>query len=324
MIATNIKTYDHDKYALAQNSLALYLAGIMYDVFCGMYDICKKCPILQPKPNYISIIMHQPAQKDTQSYRHQNRHTISDIKQPIAAVAYHIITTRNFTCTGLPTNISKHGTVTPMRIPQAMTARGLYAIIPGGISARDYGAVAEIETQDAHVILDWLQKSGIGSVEDDVYYFEEGDRLKAAIMLLEDGAPLDRVAEAIEWKEFEGLASEVLASKDFVVMRNFRLKKPPAEIDVVGVRMGVTMLVDCKHWKYTARSAISEIVTKQIERTRRYVADTPGSVAVPVIVTLHQHETEFVENVPIVPISKFASFVDEFYGNLDSMRTVNG
>lgn len=201
--------------------------------------------------------------------------------------------------------------------------RGLQGVISGGISAKDYSAVTGISIHDAQKILDGLTHSGIGHITNDICYFESGDRLKAAIMLLEKGAPLDDITAEIDWKDFEGLTSEMLAAKNFAVMKNLRFKAPVMEIDVVAIRMGIAMLVDCKHWKYTTPSAISNAVAKQIKRTRRYVEETPGAIAVPVIVTLYQHETEFVNNVPIVPIAGFSSFVDEFYGHLDKMRTIS-
>lgn len=206
-----------------------------------------------------------------------------------------------------------------------MTARGLRGMIQGGVSPKDYSAVTGVGVRDARRTLDWLERSGIGRFVGDVYHFEQGDRLRAAIMMLEEGAArLDEIAEEMDWRDFEGLAGEILASRNFAVMKNLRFKKPAVEIDVVGIRMGVAMLVDCKHWKRTTPSAVSDAVSRQIERTRRYVAETPGAVAAPVIVTLYRHETEFVGNVPIVPIAGFSSFVDEFHGHLDSMRTITG
>lgn len=206
-----------------------------------------------------------------------------------------------------------------------MTARGLRGMIQGGVSPKDYSAVTGVGVRDARRTLDWLEQSGIGRSIGDVYHFEQGDRLRAAIMMLEGGAAsLDEISPEMDWRDFEGLAGEILASRNFAVMKNLRFKKPAVEIDVVGIRMGVAMLVDCKHWRRTAPSAVSDAVSRQIERTRRYVAETPGAVAAPVIVTLYRHETEFVGNVPIVPIAGFASFVDEFHGYLDRMRTITG
>ena len=100
------------------------------------------------------------------------------------------------------------------------------------------------------------------------------------------------------------------------------LTKPRMEIDVVGIRLGVAILIDCKHWKRYSMSSLSSVVKKQIERTRQYVAKTEGAIAVPVIVTLYQDKVDFIENVPIVPIFQFSSFVDEFYGNIDQMKTI--
>ena len=81
------------------------------------------------------------------------------------------------------------------------------------------------------------------------------------------------------------------------------------------------MLIDCKHWKKTT-SSLRTVVQKQIERTKHYVASTEGGMALPVIVTLYQDKIDFIDKVPIVPIFQFASFVDEFYGNLDDMNQV--
>ncbi len=205
-----------------------------------------------------------------------------------------------------------------------MTSRILHGMISGGISTRDYSAVTGNNIQESQMILDSLVDENIGHVANETYYFERGDKLKVAIMLLDRyGVSLDEVAPQIDWRDFEGLATEILAAKNFAVMQNLRFKSPVIEIDIVAIRMGIAMLIDCKHWKYTAPSAISKVVEKQIERTRRYVAETQGAIAAPVIVTLHDHDTEYVNNVPIVPIAKFSSFVDEFYGNLDKMRMID-
>ena len=71
-----------------------------------------------------------------------------------------------------------------------------------------------------------------------------------------------------------------------------------------------------------SRYALETIVRKQIERVKYYVANTKVAVAAPVIVTLYQEETSFVNRVPIVPILQFSSFIDEFYGNLENIRTI--
>ena len=199
---------------------------------------------------------------------------------------------------------------------------GLKGIIPGGVSAKDFSAVTKINETESKSILDEFIKNKIGTKQDNFYYFEEGDKLKIAISLLEKGFPIDEIAIALDWKDFEGLTAEILSSKNFAVMKNMMLTKPRMEIDVVGIRLGVAILIDCKHWKRYSMSSLSDVVKKQIERTRQYVAKTEGAIAVPVIVTLYQDKVDFIENVPIVPIFQFSSFVDEFYGNIDQMKTI--
>jgi DNA-binding transcriptional MerR regulator len=199
---------------------------------------------------------------------------------------------------------------------------GLNGIIPGGISVQDFSAVTKINSNDSKIILDEFIKNDIGSKQENSYYFEDGDKLKIAISLLEKGYPIDEISIVLDWRDFEGLTAAMLSERNFAVMKNLMLTKPRMEIDVVGIRLGIAILIDCKHWKRYSTSALSTAVKKQIERTKQYVAKTPGATAVPVIVTLYQDKIDFIENVPIVPIFQFASFIDEFYGNLDQMNTI--
>ncbi len=147
-------------------------------------------------------------------------------------------------------------------------------------------------------------------------------KLRSALFDIQEGVPIDQVANNIHWKDFEGLVAEILVSKHFEVLRNFRMKKPTMEIDVVGKRLGVTMLIDCKHWKRMSYSNLKIIVNKQIKRAEQYIQNKKNMTVVPIIVTLYKEETSFVNDTPIVPIFQFSSFIDEFYGNLEYMNTI--
>ena len=148
------------------------------------------------------------------------------------------------------------------------------------------------------------------------------NKLKTALSAIKSGAPIEEASRDVDWKDFEGLVAEILESKNFEVIRNFRMRKPTMEIDVVGIHLGVAVLIDCKHWKRMTNSALEKIVQRQIDRVKHYVVSTNEVVAAPVIVTLYQEETKFVSKVPIVPIIQFSSFIDEFYGNLEEIRTI--
>jgi len=200
--------------------------------------------------------------------------------------------------------------------------KALPGIIPGGISVQDFSAIIKTEDHESKNILESLFKIGIGSKQEEKYYFEKGDKLKTAINLIERGFPLDEISIDLNWKDFEGLTAEILESKNFAIIRNLILTKPRMEIDVIGIRLGVAMLIDCKHWKKYDESSLTKAVKKQIERTKRYISKTPGAIAVPVIVTLYHDKIDFIDRVPIVPIFQFSSFVDEFYGHMEEMNTI--
>jgi DNA-binding transcriptional MerR regulator len=199
---------------------------------------------------------------------------------------------------------------------------GLQGIISGGISVEDFSVVTKLNITDSKAILDEFTKNDIGKKQDNSYYFEDGDRLKIAVKLLEKGYTINEISVALDWKDFEGLTAAILASKNFAVIKNLILTKPRMEIDVIGIRLGIAILIDCKHWRRYSVSSLSTVVKKQIERTKHYVKKTPGAISVPVIVTLYQDKVDFIENVPIVPIFQFSSFIDEFYGNIDQMKTI--
>jgi len=212
--------------------------------------------------------------------------------------------------------------VRQMMNKQKMLIQGLKGIIPGQISYEDFSAVTNFDKNNSIQILNEFSKNGIGTKVNDHFEFDSSDRLKAGLLLLEQGASLDEVALSLDWKNFEGLVREILNGKNFATIQNLVLTKPRMEIDVVGIRLGVAMLIDCKHWKYSSHSALKNAVEKQIERTKQYVSKTQGAMAIPVIVTLYADKVDFINKVPIVPIFQFSSFVDEFYGNLDKMKSI--
>lgn len=208
-----------------------------------------------------------------------------------------------------------------MKFTQTMLS-GLNGIVSGGISVEDFTAITKINTIDSQKILDTYIQNEIGKKEENKYYFEDGDKLKAAVELIKNGAPLDEISIILNWRDFEGLVAEILYSKNFAIIKNLILTKPRMEIDVVGIRLGIALLIDCKHWKRYSASTLSMAVRKQIARTQHYISKTQGAIALPVIVTLCHDKIDFIDKVPIVPIFQFSSFVDEFYGNLDQMNAI--
>jgi Holliday junction resolvase len=199
--------------------------------------------------------------------------------------------------------------------------KGIKGIIPGGISIKDFAMATNTGKDMAVKILDNFMQNGIGTHENYIIHFEENDRLKAGILAISMGAPIDEISRLLEWQDFESLAAEILEKRDFETMRNVVLTKPRMQIDVIGIKSGIAILIDCKHWNRMSQSALEKAVKKQIERTKHFLSKEKIQAAVPAIVTLYQHETRFIERVPVIPIYQLDAFCDEFYGNLEELRS---
>lgn len=203
-----------------------------------------------------------------------------------------------------------------------LAVKGINGVIEGGISVTDFAVVTELDEISAKELLYTLVQNGIGTWNDDLVDFDiPHDRLQTALFAITLGATIEDVSEYLTWRDFEAITGIILEENGFDVTKNLVLTKPRMEIDVIGKKMNLALLIDCKHWKTMSKSALDEIVKKQIERVKRYVADE-DITALPVIVTLHQEGTQLVENVPIVPIMKLPSFLDEFVGNLGSLKSI--
>ena len=200
--------------------------------------------------------------------------------------------------------------------------RGIRAIIPGGISEHDFSVASEMDEFSAKELLQIFLQNEIGVSDENIVEFQNSDRIKASIFAIRNGATIEDVSEFLSWQDFEELVSRVLVENGFQVQKNLILTKPRMEIDVVGIKLGISILIDCKHWKRVTQSALNHIVNKQVERVKRYVEKIESAPAIPVVVTLHQEKVDFVNQVPIVPIIHLSSFLDEFYGNLDKMKTI--
>ena len=201
--------------------------------------------------------------------------------------------------------------------------RGIQGIIPGGISIRDFSMAAQTSEELAAIIIDNFMQNGIGTYENSLIYFEENDRLKTGLLAISMGAAVDEVSRLLEWQDFESLAAEILEKRGFDTSRNVVLTNPRMQIDVVGIKSGTAILIDCKHWKKMSQSSLENVVKKQIERTRQFLVKEKVQAAVPAIVTLYQQDVKFIDSTPIVPIYQLDTFCEEFYWNLDEFYSQN-
>jgi hypothetical protein len=138
------------------------------------------------------------------------------------------------------------------------------------------------------------------------------DEQLAGLALCRRGETPEAVSRALTWKDFEGFCSYIMRAKGYRVRENIILRKPRAQIDVLGVSGRVALAVDCKHWARTpGYSSLAKLVEAQKSRARRLhdTLDRIGPVAV-AILTLADQGARFVDGGAIVPIFAFAHFLD--------------
>jgi hypothetical protein len=201
-----------------------------------------------------------------------------------------------------------------------LLVRALAAIEPEKIISLDsFQKACGITSRSvAKTVLDYLEDHNIGSVSKNLVKFSGADRISAAVLALQMRCDVEQVSRHLSWKDFEKLASELLASFGYSTRTNVWFVKPRMEIDVVGIGSdGFTIAVDCKHWKRSNLSSISKFSQKQAARAERLIKyDKTICQVVPVVLTLHTESLRFVGGVPLVPIHRFRAFIMEVKGFL--------
>lgn len=207
-----------------------------------------------------------------------------------------------------------------------LLAKALAAMVEGTTTREKFHAMSGIASRAvADRVADFICERGLGKASGRTIAFSSRDRLAAAAVAIGAGCDVEQVSQHLSWKDFEGLASEVLASLGYATKTNVRFTKPRMEIDVLGVDgTGFALAVDCKHWRRGgSTSSISSFCAKQAARAKEVVRRNPGiAVAVPAILTLHAEQTRFVGGIPVVPVLQFRSFAMDVKGHLDEIYSV--
>ena len=205
-----------------------------------------------------------------------------------------------------------------------LVARAISGISPNTTFDEFRSRSGIISMTVAKDVLQFLNIHGIGSVYANVITFSQQDRLKTAIIALNMGCDIESVSKKLGWKDFESLASEVLHLLGYVTETNVRFTKPRTEIDVIGVHSKFAIVADCKHWKRTSISLMTKYTRKQVQRTVLLLDIRKNKInsAVPIILTLHSERVQFIDKTPIVPISKFRSFLYDVQNYLPEILVI--
>lgn len=173
-------------------------------------------------------------------------------------------------------------------------------------------------------LLRFLGSKGIGNLSDAKVSFSSTDKMKLLLLALHHECEPNLLSLNLNWKDFENFVTIILQAKNYLCRTNIHLTKPRIQIDVVATLKGMTLIIDCKHWRNMTTSKMEECANQQYVRTKIYVERNRHiNCGLPIIVTLNEVSQPFVNKIPFVPISRLGSFLKDYDLHRDQLCIVN-
>jgi len=198
------------------------------------------------------------------------------------------------------------------------------AAMPNNLSIDKFQLLCEIKSRTTtEELLKYLLKLGIGNLSSESVSFSEKDKLDTILLVMEHCCNPERLSKKLRWNDFELFTSLLIKSVGYTLERNIVFNNPRIQIDVIGIYQKTALLIDCKHWMKIYDFNVSRFSLNQIRRARIFLAKRKDvEAAIPVIVTLNDCECNFFEKVPIVSISRFNHFLQNFPFYLDKIQLI--
>lgn len=141
---------------------------------------------------------------------------------------------------------------------------------------------------------------------------------------------LKALGRRMKWQYFEKLVGWIFEKNDFeidvnkvVVFENTR-----RQFDVIAKRFGTIFVVECKKWsgKRNKTGLIKKAVEKHLEKCELYRKfqnkELMSLEVIPLVVTLQEEDLTLYESVPVIPIEKLNTFINNFEEFKDKIRVV--
>ncbi len=208
-------------------------------------------------------------------------------------------------------------------INNELLVRSLVAM-PNTLTLDRFQKLCEITSKaTTREVVDYLVNQGIGQLSDGSVVFSCKDKLETILLAMNKGCDPERLSKKIQWKDFELFTSQLIESAGYSFERNVVLTKPRIQIDVIGFYQKIALLIDCKHWMKIHGFNIAKFSSNQIRRAEIFLEKRKDiESAIPIIVTLYEYNCNFFDRVPIVPISKFKEFLQNFPFYLDRLHLI--
>lgn len=196
--------------------------------------------------------------------------------------------------------------------------------MPNNLSIDKFQELCEITSRiTTKQLLNYLIKLGIGHLSKDSISFSEKDKLDTILLVMKQGCDLEHVSKKLRWNDFELFTSLLLKSVGYTYERNVVFTNPRIQMDVIGFYHKIALLIDCKHWMEIYDFNVSRFSLNQIRRARIFLDKRKDVESViPIIVTLHEYKLNFFDKIPIVPISRFKHFLQNFPFYLDNLHLI--
>lgn len=186
--------------------------------------------------------------------------------------------------------------------------------IPGCKTVLEFQSRCKIPSFTTTVeLLNFLLRNGIGKKSKTNLIFSDIDKLKLILFLLQSGCDTKNLSSMLDWRDFELFTKIILEQADYFCQTNIHLRKPRFQIDIVGREDKRALFVDCKHWKNMSEAKRIECAYQQQKRARAYMKiDRNIKTGIPIIVTLNEPASRFVDRVPFVAINRLHMFLKDY------------
>jgi len=134
---------------------------------------------------------------------------------------------------------------------------------------------------------------------------------------------LKSLACEMKWQYFERLVGWVFEENGFEteVGRVIKFGGIRRQFDVIAKGFSKIFLVECKRWSRPKPGLIKKAVEAHLEKCGLYEKNE-GKEIIPLIVTLLEENEVLYEGVPIVPLEKLNTFINQLEEFKDKIRVL--
>jgi hypothetical protein len=186
--------------------------------------------------------------------------------------------------------------------------------MPNDLTIDRFQELCEIRSRTTTIeLLNYLKELGIGQLSEYSVSFSEKDKLDTILLAMRQGYDPEDLSKKLQWNDFELFTSLLIESVGYTYERNIIFNNPRIQIDVIGFYHKIALLIDCKHWMKMYDFNVLRFSLNQTKRARIFLDKRKDVDAViPIIVTFHEYKYNFSNKIPIIPISRFKQFLQNF------------